>query len=241
MKHSLYFSFLLICISLHAQTNVLKANSVGDSIFSPKLTGEAFFENKQYVGGQYFMEDWVKGDILLTTGSMVYNENLKYNGLFDEVIWMNTSNYGKFKLDKSFISDFWLIPTSGDTIHFKQINVDESTGNHPSDVFVQVEIEGKVSLYIQRRISIVSEDYMYHNDKLLYYNNIAKKPLYYIKLPTNQLTSISRIQRRTFLKLFPEQKKMILKLLKDHHLNLKTENDLIKVIGLMNKEVFLEK
>ena len=238
MKHTLCFLFLLISISINAQSNSVKENTDGDTIFSPKLTGEAFIENKQYIGEQYFITDWVKGDILLSTGDIVYNKSLKYNGLFDEVIWMNTSNFSKYKLDKSFISDFWLKRDQGDTIHFKRVNADETNSNHPTEIFVQVGIEGKVSLYIQRKIRIVSEEYMYHNNKLLYYNNIANRPLYYIKLPSTGLTCMNRIHRRTFLRLFPDQKKKISKLLKDHHLNFKTEYDLIKVIGLLNEEEF---
>lgn len=241
MKYAPYLLFLMMSISINAQSNLITKSYDEDTIFSPKLTGEVFYENKQYVGEQYFISDWVKGDILLKTGSIVYNKSIKYNGLFDEVIWLNTSNFSKYKLDKSFITDFWLKKIQGDTIHFKRINADETNGNHPTDIFVQVGIEGKVSLYIQHKIRIVSEDYMYHNDKLFYYNNIANRPLYFIRLPSTGLTCLNRIHKRTFLKLFPEQRKRIGKLLKDHHLNFKTENDLIKVIGLLNQEVFLEK
>jgi len=240
MKYYISFSFLLICISLNAQNNV-PANSVIDTVFSPKLTGESFFENKQYIGEQYFNKDWEKGDVLLSTGEMVYNKRLKYNGLFDEVIWMNNSNFGKYQLDKSSVSDFWLNSTTDKTIHFKHINIGDSTGGHGTDIFAQVGVEGKVSLYIQRKISITGEANVYINNSLFYFNNIGESPLYFIKLTTNHFTKLSRISRRVLLKLFPEKKKEIVKLMSDNHLNLKNESDLIKLIGLLNKEVFLEK
>jgi hypothetical protein len=50
---------------------------------------------------------------------------------------------------------------------------------------------------------------------------------------------LEKIRRRSFIKLFSEQKKAILKLIRTNHLNLKSEDDLIKTIELMNeKEVF---
>lgn len=227
----------MICISLNAQNN-LPSNSVIDTVFSPKLTGESFFENKQYIGEQYFNNDWERGDILLSTGEMVYNKRLKYNGLFDEVIWMNDTNFGKYQLDKSSISDFWLNSTTGKTIHFKHINIDDTTGGHAIDIFTQVGVEGKVSLYIQRKISITGEANVYINNSLFYFNNIGESPLYFIKNTSNHFTKLSRISQKVLLKVFPEKKKEIAKMMSDNHLNLKTESDLIKVIGWLNTKVF---
>ena len=238
MRHYIYFSFLLICMTIHAQTNDTTRISKVDSIFSPKLTGEAFFDDKHYVGCQYYKEDWSKGNILLSTGSLVYCEKMKYNGLFDEVIWTNTSNYGKFKVDKSFISEFWIKNALDSTIHFKKINISDPESVHRSCVFAEVGVEGKLSLYIQRKISVLSTENKYVDNKLYYFENIGDTPLYYLKLASNRYEMLRKIRRRTFLKLFPEQKKAISKVLKENHLNFESENDFVKVIDLLNKKMF---
>lgn len=238
MRHYIYFSFLLICMTIHAQTNDTTRISKVDSIFSPKLTGEAFFDDKHYVGCQYYNEDWSKGNILLSTGSLVYCEKMKYNGLFDEVIWTNTSNYGKFKVDKSFISEFWIKNALDSTIHFKKINISDPESVHRSCVFAEVGVEGKLSLYIQRKISVLSIENEYVNNKLYYFENIGDTPLYYLKLASNRYVMLRKIRRRPFLKLFPEQKKTISKVLKENHLNFKSESDFVKVIDLLNRKVF---
>jgi len=236
MKHYLYFSFLLICISINAQNNNPVQESDKDSIFTTKLTGELFFDNIQYIGEMYYNKNWVKSDILLSTGSMVYGEKIKYNGFFDEVIWLNSSNFGKYKLDKSFITDFWLKSATDQTIHFKRIHVGDTPVLNQSDIFVQVVIEGKMSIYIQRKISVIGEENIYIDNRLCYFNDVGETPLYFIRLATNHYLKMNRINRRTFLKLFPDQKKEIVKLLKDNHLSFKTESDFIKVIDLMNKK-----
>lgn len=238
MKHYLYFSFLLICISINAQTNASTKVSEIDTFFSPKLTGETFIEKKGYKGEQFFYKDWAESDILLSTGEMVYGEKLKYNGLLDEVIWVNTSINQQFKLDKLYVSEFWLKNAPSAIIHFKRINVGEPTGVHRSDIFVEIGVEGKVSLYIQRKISIVGEENIYLNGTQYILESIGAKPLYYIKLPSNRYLMMSKIRRKALLKLFPEQKKAIIKLMRANHLDFKSEGDFIKVIDLLNKEVF---
>jgi hypothetical protein len=100
-------------------------------------------------------------------------------------------------------------------------------------------VEGKTSLYIQRKISVVKEENIYKDGLLYLLISISETPLYYIKLPSNHYSVLEKIRRRSFIKLFPEQKKAILKLIRTNHLNLKSEDDLIKTIELMNeKEVF---
>ena len=238
MKHSIYFSFLVMCISMHAQTNVGLVVPAVDSTFSAKLTGEYFYENKQYIGQQYFNDTWAQSDILLSTGEMINNVSLKYNGFFDEVIWLNNSNYGKFKLDKSYIQEFWLKNEQNPTIHFKKINVSEPDNDHRPDIFVEIGVEDKISLYIQRKISVVETQTMYKNDAYRNFEVIEATPVYYIRLPSNRYLKINRVRRRTFLKLFPEKKKAIAKVIRVNDLDISVESDFVKLIELMNKEIF---
>ena len=238
MKHYLYFSFLVICISMHAQTNVGSVVPPRDSTFTAKLTGEFFYEGNKYLGVQYFNDNWTQGDILLSSGEMVSNVSLKYNGLFDEVIWMNTSNFGKFKVDKSFVKEFWLKYEPGSSIHFKRINVSEPDKVQQPDIFVEVVIESRFSLFIQRKISVVGTETFFRNDAYREFETIEPTPVYYIKLPSDHYLKLNKIRRRAFLKLFPEKKKAISKMIRVNDLNVSLESDFVKLIELMNKEIF---
>jgi len=238
MKYCIYLSLLLICISLNAQTNDRKNLQEIDSIFSLKLTGETFIE-KKYKGDPFVNKDWVKSDMLLSTGERIYGKMIKYNGLLDEVIWLNPFNFGKFILDKSYISDFWFKNDQGGSTHFKRINVSDLSLNHQPVIFVEIAVEGKISIFIQRRIRVFGSDSFYEDAKLYSVDLIEPSPLYYIKLPTNQLLMMTGIRLNSFLKVFPVQKKSILKSLKNNHLKFKSESDLIKAVDTLNKEVFL--
>lgn len=237
MKHYIYILFLLICISASAQTNVFQKVPEIDSTFSDKLTGDFFYESKQYIGEQYFNNDWWEGDILLSTGQKLYGKLLRYNGLFDELIWLNTSNYGKFKLDKLSVDEFWMKDKSGENFHFKRINVGDTTSTHRLGIYAEVMVTGKLSLYIQRKISAVGYEDEYKNKIIGRYYNLKSKPIYYIKLPSNNYLTLTKLRRVAFLKLFPDKKNTLNKIIRENHLNVREEDDFVKIIELINKEV----
>jgi len=47
---------------------------------------------------------------------------------------------------------------------------------------------------------------------------------------------MTKLRRLAFLRLFPEKKKPISKIIRDNHLNIKVESDFLKLIDLINKE-----
>ena len=227
MKKLSYILFLMICVSLSAQTN---------SPFQTKLTGEAFVEYRGFRGEQYYNTEWAESDILLATGEIIQGEKLKYNGMFDELVWLNTTIPGLFKLDRPFIKEFWLKTTVANLIHFKRINVNDSTIRH-SDIYAEVAIEGKVSLYIQRKISVTDVLAIPRDGKLYPLKFIGPTPVYYVKLPDHSYVAMNRISRSLFLKIFPEQKKQLNRLIRENHIDLRNEKGLNEIIVLLNTEI----
>jgi len=235
MKHTLCLSFLLVCASLTAQPDSKPQIPAKDPGFLTNLTGEVYIEYRGYRGNQYYLNDWVKSDILLTTGEMIYDRELKYNGLLDEVIWLNTAIPGLFKLDKATISDFWLKNTPDNSLHFRRININESTNSHQADIFAEVGVEGKISFFIHHKVSILEEQTITRDGKLYPYKIIGPTPTYYLKINSGRYILLPRLNRKSLLKLFPDQKKDIVKLQKQNHINLKTESGFCEMIILLNK------
>lgn len=232
MKNVLCMAFLMICLSIEAQNNVGTSVSKVDSIFSPKLTGELYVPDTiSSRGEQFFNGQWVESSVLLSTGEKIDRVKIKYNGFLDEVIWQNTINYKQFKLDKSYISDFWLKDDRDSTIHFQRLNITDSTARNPSGIFVEVAIEGPLSFYIQHKVSHLVDELVGYKYFIIY----EKTPLYYMKLPSNLYVRMSELNRKSFLNLFPEQKKTLSKRIRAKHLNLKTKDGWIRTIELMNK------
>ena len=235
---NLYIIFIFIsAFSVNAQTLLTNQLTENDSIFEPNLIGEIYHEPVKYVGNQYFYKDWTLGNILLTNGQKVLNKQLKYNGLLDELIWYNPVNIGTFKLDKAEISEFWLKKSAEEIVHFKQINLPETKEHQTSKIFVQVESEGKFSLYIQRKLRAIGEEDVFMNGHSYLFLTITPKAVYYIKLPSNKMVELNRINQYSLYKLVPEYKTGIQKLLKTNHLKLRKENDLINLLILMNRDL----
>jgi hypothetical protein len=239
MKKYLYIPLLfLICVLTAAQNNAILKIPEVDSVFASRITGSFFLERKQYFGDQYYNFDWAEGNILLTTGEMVSVKFLKYNGLFDELIWLNAYNY-KFKVDKSFISEFWLKDIEDSYIHFKRFNF--NTNDSVQSFFAEVKVEGKISLYVQRKITPQWPEYLVVNNVRVQYDVLKPTPIYYIKLPSDQYIILNKLHRRTFLKSFPDKKQAINKLINVNHLNIKNEVDFVRLIELMNENQMIHK
>jgi len=235
-RHVHLLLLLLVCLSSNAQRAILTKAPDVDSIFSTKLTGDCFYENMNYIGEQFLNKDWTKGDILLTTGEIIHDKLLRYNGLFDGLVWMNEYNYGKFKLHRSFVNEFWISNTPETKTHFKRICISDTCKIHKKDIYVEVKAEGKISFYIQRRISVLGTENVKKNNFFYAFDIIGPTPSYYFKLPSNQYAIITRLRPRAFLKLFPLNKKAIIKLIRENHLNVRDENDCAGLIELMNKK-----
>ena len=236
MKHLIFFALMLISISAPVRAFNPEKNNI-DSLSLIKLTGETYFERKGYKGEQFYNKNWMSGDILLLNGEMIYDEALKYNGLFDELIWHNKYINQNFKLDKLLISEFWFKTEQNVAVHFKHITVNNlSSTNKQSDVFAEVGVEGKVSLYIQRKISIVNVDDVSIDGTLYKQETIRATPMYYLKLSSDSYVLLEKIKLKSLLQLFPTQKEQINKLVKNNKLKLKTEVDLFKLIVLLNNQ-----
>ncbi len=240
MKKTIILSFIIISVSAVCQTNVVSKIPLVDTTFSVKLTGSFFIERKQFVGQQYYNQDWSKGDILLNTGEKLTDILLKYNGLYDELIWLNTFNYGIFKLDKPAIKEFWLKTGNGSAHHFKQLKI-YTTLDSIQNTFAELLINNKVSLFAQRKIEIQGLQYVTVNKVRQKYDNLVATPVYYFKLPLNQYISLEKPNRKKVLSLFPENKKAITKIINDNRLNLKRESDLVRLVELINENQLFSK
>ena len=84
----------------------------------------------------------------------------------------------------------------------------------------------------------VEAENIIENNKTYSIDVLSEKPLYYIKLPSGTYFVTARMTRSSFLKLFPDQRKAINKLLIKNRLNFRSENGVQKIIELMNRGLF---
>ena len=238
MKYCIIFVFLFSFISTEAQL-VDRDKNLTDSISKPKLTGETWFEPKGYKREQFFNKFWMLSDIILTTGETVYGEKVKYNGFLDELIWVNSTLNQQFKLDKQLIREFRLKTEQGQITYFKKIKIiKQGSTNQQSDVFAEVEVEGKISIYIRRQISIVNIEDITIDGIHCQQGIIKPTPQYYLKLLSSGFMLLEKIKLKSLIQLLPIQKKQLVLVMRKNNLKLKTEEDLVKLIKLLNAQEY---
>lgn len=234
------FIFLLFCFVntffLSGQNKIVNIIPAIDTIFTPKLTGSFFVEPKQFIGEQYYNNEWIAGDILLASGIEIKNELLKYNGVYDELIWLNQQNFSAFKVDKYLVKEFRIRNKMNEIVCFKHFYTPIAENDSTESFFAEVIVDDKLSLYIQHKIAVKSPDYVVVNNIRKKYETLLYTPIYYLKLKNGKLFKFIHPRKKTFLKLFPEQQKSIRKIIAVEHLNLKHQNDFILLVKILNEQ-----
>lgn len=235
MKLILFIGFILTSFSINGQTISGYKVTVTDTVFQPRLIGSAYRDKGAFVGKQYMNTVWREGDILLSTGEMVLKKYLKINGLLDELIWLNQINSSQVKIDKKIISEFWLKDSNGLVTHYKRIN--PSLGKL-GDIFAEIMHEGELSLYIYRQIVVKGTETVRQEQGIFSMDKLEPAPIYLIKFPSGKFFSMDKPTRHSLLRLFPEQRKTIRKILKTNSQPLGDEQNLIKAVILLNRELY---
>jgi hypothetical protein len=181
----------------------------------PKLTGELFRPVLPVDEITYFNSEWLPGDIYLSNGEVVRNKYLRYNGLMDELFWLESRSKNVIKLDKESILQFHFYNLNGDsTVCFRKIKVKKNSVSDSSDVFGQVMYNGNLSLFVQHTYKFVGTEPIRKNGLLLENNVYAMIPVYILRF-SDYRTFITKSLNRNNLYIFlPEKKDQIKKFFK---------------------------
>jgi hypothetical protein len=243
MKKTCTIIMASVIISISGLSGSISAQQVYDipaidTLFEQKLAGQKIHLYPVNVKGSYFMNDeWSSGDIHLITGNWVKNKQLKYNSFTDELIWLRPLDYSMILLEKEQILEFYINMIGiKECLHFKKMNLDRTNSTYK---FYQVLYEGRYGLYCNRRV-INAEDATMKVDYATYSMPILKSaPVYIIVSESFELVTLKKINYRSLLKSYPQDKNILKNLLHDKHLSLKTEEDLITVVKAIEENNLL--
>jgi hypothetical protein len=206
-----------------------------DSIFEPRLSGVMFQAKTGVRGKQFFNDEWTAGDIKLYTGERVFNKQIKYNGLMDELIWLQADSFRQITLEKHFIDEFQFKNFQGRSPRFKRYRALLSGLIDSSDIFVEVLVENIASLYVFRNIKSEGTENSLEGGVLYSYEILIPRPLYFLILPDRETVTLKKIRRRIVLNALPDRyKNSIKEIIRQNHLSMRTEDDLTRLINLIN-------
>jgi hypothetical protein len=202
-------------------------------LFEPVLTGVQYLPRKT-LGTQYFKDTWFTGDVICVNGEEVTSKEIAYNSYLDELIWRDASRLILVCLDKEPVTKFILHENNGNQIVFKHLHGISGNSAGSLDLFAQVLKEDSVAVYVTRRIELDErietevQGVIIRNDKLM-----DAPPVYILEFREHRFLILNKLKAKSFYDLFPDHSTEIKLLLKQHHSSLKTEQDLLKIIRLL--------
>lgn len=224
MKPYILLIFIIYSCTLFANTPDKQENA------NSYLTGEIYADKIGIKGEQFYNKEWTNSQIGLSTGETVFNKKLKYNYMLDELIYFNETINQQVKLDKPLIKSFTIKNKQGEEKEFVKLNVNQES------FFAEVAVKGNLNLYIQHKTKIENNDVNIDGSNYRQ-QTIVPQVIYYITTKENQYFEIDKISKKSILKIFPDKKDQLLRILKSHNLKLKREEDLVQFIEILNEQL----
>lgn len=209
-------------------------DSVLISITEPKLFGDLYQQKNIGIGSQYYIEDWLNGDVYLSNKCVVKNQYLRYNGFLDRLMWFTPGTHQQVKLDKEQIEGFCLNSRTGKDYCYEKIIIKEELIFDSVAVFAEVLYKSDISLYAYRKIDIVGYHVVSRGSK---YMDIYKlENTYFLKLENGKTLGFKKFGKHNIYKLFPDKKALISSRFKKSKLrHIWTEDDLILAAQDLNE------
>ncbi len=200
----------------------------------PVLCGSRYEMPAGYLGSQYFTSKWVKGDVLLHDGSVVTNQQLRYNGFLDELIWNSCDTCFEVRIDKGLTKGFILKPIGLPEAKFVKLKVKPDVLSDSAETYGQELYSGKVSCYALRKIVIRGYTLMGAGGSSYILENLEQRPEYLLVFEGGQQIRISKISRRRLLNSLPVSlQPLALQIVSKENFRLRDEESLIKFVKLM--------
>jgi hypothetical protein len=220
--------FLIIFFSgisfLKGQTNGRICDSAADldKMFGDRLLAKTYVNTNGTNSKQYY-NNWSDGHIKLVTGAVVKNEWLRYNLLLDELLWLRKMDYSTGIIYKHTVDEFTLFNDSSRSItKFKNVRLRSAYSSDSAYTYLQVLTEGKVSLYVQRKVISISNST----------NELKAINRYFLKVDGVYAGFAPTVS--AFCERLKDDKKKMKSIVHAHHLKIRNESELMEAVKIFN-------
>ncbi|WP_443943688.1 hypothetical protein ACJVDH_12245 [Pedobacter sp. AW1-32] len=215
--------FLLAC-------SIGAVNVQAQGYFMQDVSGKPIKTNtyENISGSPYLFENWIKGTVTTLSGKKYNISDLKMDLIANKLLFKDSVN--EVLSFSENITSFALQPDESDskTLIFKT-GFSGSKGLRASD-FVQVLTEGKTTL-LKKTNKIVSESRAYNSSTVD--KSITTSIVYYF-VNEDKENILLVLNKKNFAQNFSSHQDKIEAFLKDNKVNLKDEDDLIKIVTYYN-------
>jgi len=228
--------FLIITSGAVFCQNTGRSSVGGESTTETLLSGELFTPAVAVDIATYFNYDWLPGDIFLTDGRVVRNQNIRYNGLLDELFWLEPKSNLSILLDKEAINQFHFLNFLGDTtVYFRKLIVKRDILNDSIDIFGQQLFAGNLSLFVFHSFYFLKAQAVAVEKRLILKDVYREDPVYYIKFPDNRVIGFKRFNRKNVYAIMPDKEDEIRKFFREKQTGkFQTNQEIIWLVQFLN-------
>ncbi|GEM_PF-960879 len=205
------------------QKKAIEAKTLQDE---PVITGEVFVTTMQADGSPYLLDDWARGDVVLRDGSVARDQDLRYHGYLDELIWRQPRSMQSIKVDKQQVASFTLYPGEQDTLTFKNLTISPWYESGEINFYAQILYEGDVSLVAHQRIRRTGETHRSTGGRIISRPRIELDPVYYFVMPDDEAREVGRKSNRSVSRLFPDHRRDVRSALRNAGIRINDERDM---------------
>jgi len=190
--------FLICQEDVHCQCpEVLSAESA--------LAGELFLSTQPVDPITFYNQDWLTGDLTLINGEIIRNKVIKYNGMLDEVFWLEPESKRTILLDKEAIEHFSLFNApDGPSVCFRKIKVKPDMVSDSTEVFGQEIYAGKISLYVLHLFTAEKKERFEYNGGTYQRPVYQAMPVYYFRFQDKRTVGLKDLNRKGLFAALPD-------------------------------------
>lgn len=204
LKYLLAIVFLRLGYIQAQSTDAVDCNAILSTIMVPNLTGDLYQEMDNGIGSQYYIKEWLPGDIYLTNNAVVRDKFIRFNLYYNKLMWFTPLDHKQIMLDKEQIQGFSI--DFGQKHFFQKITIKPELVFDSLKVYAETLYEDRISLFVYRKVVQAGYEVDKQRSKTVY----KMVTSYYLMLENGRTIGMKKYSKRNILLVFPEQKEQIL-------------------------------
>jgi hypothetical protein len=203
---------------------------------SPTLSGEIIQPSTGLKGSQFFINEWVKGDIFFHDGTRVTDKKLRYNGYTEEVLWLHEGSNQVVLIDRNLIEKFSLyLPDNPEPLVFEKMPLKSAFQQGTGDVFAHSLYKDTISLFAIRQVVKKRDVIEKRGNARGLFTEIEPKHIYFLILPCERVAIIGKSRRKSFYRAFPQFRDEIRSAFTGTRNRIRDENEMVEAVRLINE------
>ncbi|MEZ5106038.1 MAG: hypothetical protein R2757_16180 [Draconibacterium sp.] len=202
-----------------------------------KLYGEVYYMSTLANSKFFLQNDWVEGTVILTDGDIFTGVRLRYLAKDDELVAYNDNLRSLFIVDRNTVKEFKVegnnFGGSGRFVNLGIINISEGKN------YFELLCEGTASLLAYHWVEEIKVSPFTDSQGMLRDSEYRLNESQYLLTKEKDLIKIQR-KKSALIKIYPEHRKEIKKILRRNKIILFDDTSLIQVIKLLDEAGILK-